>query len=131
MHNFLYMLKTFLEELSNNNEVPSILHICGETTSNLENMLSCGFEGINIDSKVDVIRAKQLQAELNSPTRLCGNISNAETLSRKQPNDVFEESYEVLCNGIDILSPNCMILPNTPLKNIKAMIEARKQFCDK
>ncbi len=38
--------------------------------------------------------------------------------------------HESLCNGIDIISPNCMILPNTPIKNIKAMIEARNKFCD-
>lgn len=78
---------------------------------------------------MDIIHAKQLQAELNSPTRLCGNISNAETLSQKDKKMCLRR-HESLCNGIDIISPNCMILPNTPIKNIKAMIEARNKFCD-
>lgn len=124
------VLKPFLEELSNNNEIPSILHICGDTTNNLENMMTSGFEAISIDSGVDINKAKQLQAELNTPTRICGNISTECTLFRKRPKEIFKEAYEILSNGIDIFSPSCMISPNTPKKNIKAMIEARNKFYD-
>ena len=127
---FKQILKPFFEELSNNTKIPSVLHICGDTTSTLENMMSCGFDAINIDSEVNITEAKQLQAELNSPTRICGNVSTEETLFRKRPKEIKQESYEILSKGVDILSPSCMISPNTPIKNIKAMIEARNEFCE-
>ena len=96
----------------------------------MKNMMTSGFEAISIDSGVDINKAKQLQAELNTPTRICGNISTECTLFRKRPKEIFKEAYEILSNGIDIFSPSCMISPNTPKKNIKAMIEARNKFCD-
>lgn len=126
---FKDMLKPHLEELANNNEVPSILHVCGNTKNNLKNLLTSGFEAISIESEISVNEAKQLQAELNTPTRICGNLSTS-VLHDKRPKEIFEKTYQILSEGIDILSPNCVVSPNTPIRNIKAMIDARNKFCD-
>ncbi len=127
---FKQLLMPFLEDLSRTMDIPGVLHVCGDTTTNLENMFSCGFEGISISEDININEAKQLQAELNTPTRLCGNISTNQTLFSKSPKEVMKESLNALSQGIDILSPSCMIAPNTPLKNVKAMVHARNEFCD-
>ncbi|WP_323737210.1 uroporphyrinogen decarboxylase family protein [Methanosphaera sp. ISO3-F5] len=129
-HLFKKILKPFLEELANYSKTPTVLHICGDITSTLKEVLTCGFEGISIAEKVDITYAKQIQAELNTKTRICGNISTNETLFRKTPKEIYNETLNILGKGIDILSPGCMISPNTQLKNIQAMIKARNDFCD-
>ncbi|WP_261788823.1 uroporphyrinogen decarboxylase family protein [Methanosarcina siciliae] len=30
---------------------------------------------------------------------------------------------------VDILAPGCGLAPETPLKNLKALVEARNEFC--
>lgn len=127
---FKHIVQPSLEELSNNSNCPSILHICGDTNPILKNMLTSNFEGISISEEIDISTAKQLQAELNTPTRICGNISTDDTLFRKKEDEIYNETIKVLSNGVDILSPSCMISPNTPIKNLKTMIKARNDFCN-
>ena len=127
---FQQNLQPFLEEISNKIYCPSLLHICGDTTPILKNMLTSGFEGVIISDNVDISNAKQLQAELNTKTRICGNVSTAKTLFMKNEKEVYDETMKILSNGIDILSPGCMISPNTPLNNLKKIIKARNDFCN-
>lgn len=127
---FKQILQPFLEELSINNNRPSVLHICGDTNPILKDMLTCSFEGVSISDEVDISKSKQLQAELNTPTRICGNISTDNILFRKNEKEIYDETMKTLSSGVDILSPGCMISPNTPIKNIKAMIKARNDFCN-
>ena len=45
---FVDLVQPYLIELKDAMDVPGVLHICGDTNSNLENMLSCGYEGLSI-----------------------------------------------------------------------------------
>jgi [methyl-Co(III) methanol-specific corrinoid protein]:coenzyme M methyltransferase len=57
-----------------------------------------------------------------------GNISTAHTLYIKTPNDVREEAFKCLDADIDILAPGCGLAPETPLRNLLAMVEARDEY---
>ena len=125
---FQKMLNPLHEEITETSDIPMVLHICGETTDQLENMLSIGYQGISIADDVDVNVAQQKRQEINSDTVVCGNISVTDTLFMKSPSEVKEEVKVALEKDVGVLLPACMIAPLSPSENIKAMVEARNEF---
>lgn len=117
-----------LEEITDYMNIPSVIHVCGNTTNILEPLLSCGFNGISIAEEVNISEAKRVQEEINSETRICGNISTTKTLFMGTPEEVKKETIECLDKGVDILSPSCMFAPTTPIENVKAIVEARNEY---
>ncbi len=122
------LVQPYLIELSDTLKVPGVLHICGDTNSNLENMLSCGYEGLSISQEVDISYLRELKENIGNDTVICGNIAIGETLLMKTPDEIKEESKKCLDKKVDILGPSCNIAYETPLNNIKAMIEARNEY---
>lgn len=122
------LVQPYLIELSDTLKVPGVLHICGDTNSNLENMLSCGYEGLSISQEVDISYLREVKENIGNDTVICGNIAIGETLLMKTPDEIKEESKKCLDKKVDILGPSCNIAYETPLNNIKAMIEARNEY---
>lgn len=125
---FADLVQPYLMELSKTMKVPGVLHICGDTNSNLENMLSCGYEGLSISQEVDISHINQVKEKIGSSTVICGNLAIGETLMMKNAEGVKEESVKCLDKNVGILGPGCNIAPETPLNNIKAMVEARDEY---
>ena len=121
------LVKPYLVELSSTMNVPGVLHICGDTNSNLENMLSCGYDGLSISQEVDITHAREIKEKIGSNSVICGNISIGELLL-KSVDEVKMESVKCLDKNVDILGPSCNIAYETPLNNIKAMVEARNEY---
>ena len=124
---FEALIKPYLEQLQEATHLPSVLHICGDTNSNLENMLSCGYDGLSISQEVDIAHAKEIQKKIGSNTVICGNLSITE-LMMKDPLAIEEDSIDCFNKKVDVLGPSCNIAPETPLDNIKAMVEARNKY---
>ena len=101
------------------------MHMCGNTTSILSSLANCGFEGINIEESVSVAEAK---SQIGSRTILIGNISTTNTLLYSTPEEVEEEAFKCLEEGVDILAPGCGLAPETPVVNIRAMEQARDKY---
>jgi [methyl-Co(III) methanol-specific corrinoid protein]:coenzyme M methyltransferase len=99
-----------------------ILHMCGDATLVLDPLADAGFDGISIEEKVSVGLAKEI---VGNRVRLIGNVSPSDTLLTKNPEAVMNEATACLEDGIDILAPGCGLAPQTPLKNIKALLKAR------
>ncbi len=125
---FVDLVEPYLEELSDAMSVPGVLHICGDTNSNLENMLSCGYEGLSISQEVDVAYAKEVKERIGSDSVICGNLAIGETLLMKNEEGIKEDSFRCLDKNVDVLGPSCNIAYETPLENIKAMVEARDEY---
>jgi len=125
---FSELVQPYLEELKNTMKVPGILHICGDTNTNLENMLQCGYQGLSISQEVDITHIKQIKEKINTKTAICGNIAIGETLLLSSPDEIKKKSKECLEKGVDILGPSCNIAYETPTNNIKAMIQARNEY---
>ncbi|RAP51299.1 MAG: hypothetical protein BZ138_05500 [Methanosphaera sp. rholeuAM270] len=125
---FADLVEPYLVELSDAMDVPGVLHICGDTNSNLEHMLSCGYEGLSISQEVDIAHAKQIAEKTHSKSVICGNMAIGETLLMKNEEEIRTESFKCLDKRVDILGPSCNIAYETPLNNIKAMVEARNQY---
>ncbi|MHB1133895.1 MAG: MtaA/CmuA family methyltransferase [Chloroflexota bacterium] len=104
---------------------PIILHICGDTTDRLEHIVAAGFDCFHFDSKVDAQRAKQIVGDRMS---LVGNVNNAETLLRGTPEDVRREVFYALDAGVEIVAPECAVPLTTPNRNLRAVVEAAREY---
>lgn len=125
---FFEFAQPALEDLSEEMDANSIIHICGNSLPIMEGMLTCGFNGASFEEAVDVAEARKIQEAEGSDTVLVGNISTSQTLFSKPTEEVKAEVTHALEKGIDILAPSCGIAPKSPLANLKAFVEARDEF---
>jgi [methyl-Co(III) methanol-specific corrinoid protein]:coenzyme M methyltransferase len=108
----------------------SILHICGEVDSIIPDILECGFSAISVEENVKDLRYV-IDSAHSKNTAVIGNISTADTLYRRTPEDVRKEVFRCLDAEIDILAPGCGMAPETPLRNLLAMVDARDDYAGK
>ncbi|MDG6244933.1 MAG: uroporphyrinogen decarboxylase family protein [Methanolobus sp.] len=93
----------------------------------LTDMFECGFNAISIEDSVSDL-GQIIDMAHTKNVVLAGNISTSQTLYSKSPEDVRNEAFNCLKAGIDILAPGCGIAPETPLKNLHAMVKTRIFF---
>jgi MtaA/CmuA family methyltransferase len=103
----------------------SILHICGKTTKNMPYMIQTGANGISVDQQMDIGWVKQ---QVKGKAAAIGNVSPTSTLLFKKPTDVITESCRCIEAGTDILAPGCGFAPETPLPNMKAMVQTAQTY---
>jgi MtaA/CmuA family methyltransferase len=100
--------------------IPVILHICGNTTKILPLVGQCGADGISIDSSVDVLFAKAL---ISGRSAVIGNVSTTEILLHGTEDKVRACTAECIVEGVDAVAPGCGLVLQTPLNNLKAMVD--------
>lgn len=103
----------------------SILHICGNTTKNIQYMAQTGVNGISVDQQMDIAWVKE---QLRGKCATIGNVSPTSTLLKKSPTDVEEEVRRCIEGGTDVVAPGCGFAPETPLENMKALAAATKKY---
>lgn len=106
--------------------VPSVLHICGDTTEGLAIMETCGIDAISVDQNVNAATAvSKVEKAL-----IVGNLDPVNCLWNQSAEFVKEESERVLkeLDGKGLLAPGCGIVSQTPTENLQAMIEAAKSW---
>lgn len=118
----------YLKRVNGSIRCPTVLHICGNTISILHLMAESGSKGLSLDQKVNVKRAKEI---VGGKVAIIGNVDPVAVLLDGKPEDVKNASYRILEEGVDILAPGCGISPQTPLANMKAMVEAAKEYSGK
>nr|WP_312579271.1 uroporphyrinogen decarboxylase family protein [Sedimentibacter sp.] len=104
-------------------------HICGDTTSIIEDMVESGCDMLSIDNRVDLSYTKE---KVGSKVPILGNVDPVEVLILGTRNDVdvavrncISKAYDSPCGYI--LASGCDISGNVPLENIdQFMISARK-----
>lgn len=106
----------------------TVLHICGAADSIIYDMIECGFDGLSLEEGIKDLKTATETAH-ESGVAVIGSVSTSRTLLRGSPEDVKKEAFRCLRNGVDILAPGCGLAPETPLRNLKAMVEARNEFC--
>jgi len=107
---------------------PYLLHICGNTTAILPDMLATGADVFELDYKTDVHAA---HACFNGRAVFCGNIDPSGVLALGSPERVAARTRELLAVFADnprfILNAGCAIPPATPPANLRAMLQAARQ----
>lgn len=110
---------------------PVSLHICGDSTSILEDMAASGAEVLEIDHKVDISRACRL---IGPEIALWGNLDPVGVLARGNPSQVLKAAGQVLdavrASGHTrfVLSSGCTLALETPAANLEALLRAPAQL---
>jgi MtaA/CmuA family methyltransferase len=108
---------------------PYALHICGNTTRILDDMLATGADALELDYKTDVRAAR---AAMKGRAVFIGNIDPSAVLALGTPALVMARTRELLevfagTPGF-ILNAGCAIPAETPPANLRAMIAAARGF---
>ena len=103
---------------------PTILHLCGNCFDRLRLFVEAGFDGYHFEWQVDSKKAVQV---VNHEMSLIGNIANKDILFGGSPEDVYIQARYSIEAGVDILAPECAVPLQTPLANLKAIVEAAKE----
>jgi len=106
----------------------TVLHICGAADSIISEMIECGFDGLSLEEGIKDLKTAAETAH-ESGVAVIGSVSTSRTLLRGNSEDVKKEAFRCLRSGVDILAPGCGLAPETPLRNLKALVEARNEFC--
>jgi len=103
---------------------PLILHICGNCADRLRLFVEAGFDGYHFEWQVD---AREAVEAVKGEMALVGNINNPTVLFRGTPEDVRRQVRYSVAAGVDIIAPECAVPLQTPLQNLKAIVEAARE----
>lgn len=117
----------YIKKLKNNWNIPLILHICGDTTSLILEMIKTNCDGISLDAMVDLQYAANL---ISSDILILGNIDPVRVLAFGNKEEVKKKVKKLLFDMKDtdnfILSSGCDIPLDTPWENIEAFMKAAR-----
>jgi uroporphyrinogen decarboxylase len=108
---------------------PVALHICGDATRILPEMIATGAQILELDYKTDKEAAK---SALRGKATFLGPV-NPELIwaagSPSEVEDAARQALEVLAPGGEfILGPGCALGHTTPADNIHALIETARKY---
>jgi MtaA/CmuA family methyltransferase len=110
-------------------QMPYVLHICGNTSRIIDDMLKTGSDGFEIDYRTDVTLARD---KMKGRATFIGNIDPSGVLALGTPALVEQKTRELLTTFVDeprfILNAGCALPSMTPSENLKAMIHAARSF---
>ena len=109
--------------------LPYVLHICGDTSLILSDMLTSGADGLELDYKTDVQLAHDLMKDRSV---FVGNLDPSGVLARGTPQLVARKVAELLGLFADtprfVLNAGCAIPADAPAENLRAMMETARKF---
>ncbi len=110
-------------------DFPYALHICGDSTRILPDMITTGAQILELDYKTDMHQSKRL---MQGKTTFLGPV-NPELIYIARSTDKVEaaakEAIEILAPGGGlILGPGCALGLGTPMDNIHALVESAKKY---
>jgi [methyl-Co(III) methanol-specific corrinoid protein]:coenzyme M methyltransferase len=122
---FKIFLLPYLKDVVESVNLPTALHVCGNSMPIMNLMLETGVKGISVDQKTSIMKMKEI---VNRQATIIGNLDPVGVLLTKKPSDVENECKRILKEGVDILAPGCGLSPQTPLENLKAIVRAGKMY---
>jgi len=100
------------------------MHICGDTTEILDNMLSCDIDAISLDQIMDY---RKVMPRIPKDIVLIGNLDPIQLLGRSTPEKIKEETIKLTKamrkynNFLCAFGCNC--LNDSPVENLQAAIQ--------
>jgi MtaA/CmuA family methyltransferase len=103
------------------------LHICGDATRIVEDMVATHSQLLEVDYKVDLAAVK---AGIRGKTAVMGTVDPSAVLTLGTPEEVREAARQDIrvlgAGGGFILSPGCALPYETPDENIAALVDAAR-----
>jgi uroporphyrinogen decarboxylase len=108
--------------------LPYVLHICGRTEPILDEMLSTGADGLDLDYQTDAGVAHE---KMKDRVVFVGNLDPSGVVALGSPERVEAKARELVRMFADtprfVLNAGCAIPASTPPDNIRAMIRAARE----
>lgn len=117
-----------LKRIVSFSRAPSILHICGNVYPILREMVDIGADLLSVDQRVELKRVREI---VGWEVLLGGNLDPVEVLLKGTPETVTQAArrcYQEAGPQRLVLMPGCTILPETPVENIRAMIQVTREW---
>ncbi len=109
--------------------LPYVLHICGNTAAIIDDMVSTGADGLELDYKTDSVFARD---HMSNRCVFVGNIDPSGVLALGTPEMVEIRTRDLLrvFAGTPrfVLNAGCAIPPTTPPDNVRTMIRVARTF---
>jgi uroporphyrinogen decarboxylase len=106
-----------------------VIHVCGNTSSIVEQFAEYPWCGFELDYKTDAARAKSTAGAAHV---LFGNVDPSGIIGRGTVAQVRTATEELIKawkpGGRFILNAGCAIPPGTPPENIHALVRAAHEF---
>lgn len=100
------------------------MHICGDTSYILDNMLKCSIDAISLDQIMDY---EDVKPRISNDIVLIGNLDPIELLGRGKPEDIREETIKLMKimreNNNYLCAFGCNCLNDTPVENLQSAIK--------
>ena len=103
---------------------PVILHCCGRSLDRIEYFRETGFDMYHFES---ANAPEKMVADAEGKIRLAGNINNPQVLMQQTPAEVRVEVQRAIDAGVDIIAPECAVPLQTPVENLKTIVEVCKE----
>jgi [methyl-Co(III) methanol-specific corrinoid protein]:coenzyme M methyltransferase len=101
----------------------SVLHICGNTTPILNNMIATKVSGLSIEEKVDPVEGVKI---INKRAFVVGNVGVVNPLLQGTPEDCMKHGQIVKKAGFDVVSPGCGLSALIKNENLLALVKGVK-----
>jgi len=112
------------ESLSTVKDATGVLHICGNTTDILDNMINvAGCKALSVEEKVVPEEGVKI---VNKRAVLIGNVGVVNPLLQGTPADVLAHGKRCVAAGFDVVSPGCGLSALIKDENLAALVKAVK-----
>ncbi|MBQ9376406.1 MAG: MtaA/CmuA family methyltransferase [Schwartzia sp.] len=108
--------------------VPVIIHICGKLDQVMTDIAATGADAVSVESAVNIPAARQTFEEAGIKTPILGAVHPIRALLEGTPEEVAEAVKKSAAEGAALISPDCAVAPDTPIKNLIAMVEATEKL---
>lgn len=109
--------------------LPYMLHICGNTTAILEEMVATESDALELDYRTDV---DAISRATFGKTCFCGNVDPSGVICLGTREDVIRETRLLLDSQCEnprfILNAGCALPATTPVENLRAFIETGRTY---
>lgn len=120
-------VQPYVEQVASALSIPTLLHVCGQTTPIMGSLAKTAVAGLSVDKDVDIPSIMPL---IPPSKIIVGNIDPVSLFLNGEPSEVRESTEHLIerMSGYKnfILSSGCDLPPATPLENIRAFAQAAK-----
>ena len=118
----------YLKEICDSLQIPTVLHVCGNTDPHLWELLETGAQGISLDWCTDLVKYLQAAPE---DVVIMGNIDPM-LLWKGTPEEIAAKTRALLEQTRDyknfVLASGCQIPSMAPMENVELMVNIGKKF---
>lgn len=101
---------------------PVVLSACGRTNGTMKLLAASGADALSVDQTNDLARSREEVPDM----LLFGNLDPVGLISQGTPSQITEAVAGVVRSGADAVWPGCDLYPQTPLENLRALVDASK-----